>query len=234
MANAYPIALAAGLLLGLIWIGFLGRGDGGRELEVSAHIDAALVALLLGLLGARLAYVAAYWGYYGTRLVEAAQFWEGGLSWAGGAAGALVGLVGLAAIGGRNFWGEADWLAIPAVIVGASAWFGCLLDACAYGQRTEAGPSLPDMLGVFAPRWPTQAMGGIISLLAVGALFRLSQIRPPSGVLASAALSLLAATSLSLAFLRGDPSPVLAGLRLDGLASGVLLVLGMIGLAVRR
>jgi prolipoprotein diacylglyceryltransferase len=218
----------------MLWIGLIGRSESGSAYKIPARIDAGLIALLAGLVGARLGHVGAYWGYYGTRLAEATQFWEGGLSWAGAAVGAGVGLAGYSIIAGRSFWSDADALAIPATIVGASAWFGCLLDACAYGQRTSGGLSLPDMLGVVAPRWPTQAMGGIVSLLAVGALYRLSQVELRSGVLACAAISMLAATALALAFLRGDPGPVLAGLRGDGLASGALLALSGIGLAVRR
>jgi prolipoprotein diacylglyceryltransferase len=234
LVNAYPVALAAGVLLGALWIGWTGRTDAGSATETPIQIEAGLTALLLGLLGARLAYVGAYWSYYGSRLVEAAQFWEGGLSWAGAAVGAAIGLAGYSTIVGRSFWNVADSLAIPATIVAASSWFGCLLDACAYGQRASGGPSLPDMLGVLAPRWPTQALGGIISLLAVGALYRLSQFKLQSGVLACAAISLVAAISLGLAFLRGDPSPVIVGMRADGLASGALLALGIIGLVMRR
>ena len=236
MSNAYPLALAAGALLGLLWLGLapLERHTGADDSV--ARIDAGLVALFAGLLGGRLAYVLTHWGYYGSRVIESFWFWRGGLSWAGGALAALMGVAVYDRLCRRPFWAEADGLAIPAAILGATSWLGCLMDACAYGRRAPAGlltPPAPDLLGNLAPRWPTQAIGGVYSMLIMLLLFRLAQRDLRSGLLAALALSLLSAGPLALAWIRGDPMPVMAGLRLDGVASAALLARGLFGVVVR-
>ena len=64
-------------------------------------------------------------------------------------------------------------------------------------------------------------------------LFRLAQLGLRSGLLAAIALSLLSAGPLAIAWLRGDPMPVMAGLRLDGVASAAMLALGLSGVVLR-
>ena len=134
----------------------------------------------------------------------------------------------------RSFWAHADSLAIPAAIVASAAWLGCWVDRCAYGYRTAPGlltPTAPDMIGNMAPRWPTQALGGLFSLIVVGVLYWLSLLDLRPGLLAALSLSLLALIALVLSFTRGDPMPALAGLRLDGLGSAGILSLGLITIA---
>jgi len=236
MSNAYPLALAAGALLGLLWLGFSPLERLTRIEDSIARVDAGLIALFTGLLGGRLAYVVTHWEYYGSRLFESVWFWQGGLSWAGAA---LAGLIGVAVYDGftrRPFWSEADQLAIPAAVLGATSWLGCLVDACAYGRQTAAGfwtPPAPDLLGNLAPRWPTQAIGAVYTLFVLILLFHLAQLELRSGLLAAIGLSLLSAGPLAIAWIRGDPMPVMAGLRLDGVASAALLALGLSGVALR-
>lgn len=229
MSNSYPLVLVVGVTLGVLWMVYFHRLAGPE-----GSFDLGLVALFAGLIGARIGHVAAYWSYYSSRLTEAAQFWQGGLSWAGAVLGGVIGVALYDALLKRPFWPDADRLAAPAVIVGAAAWFGCLLDACAYGQLTPQGPAMPDLLGVVAPRWPTQAVGGILTLISLAGIYRLSELALPAGVQAASALVALGAINFALAFARGDPAPVVSGLRLDGLASGALMTLGGIGWLARR
>ncbi len=229
MSNSYPFVLVVGLGLGLLWLTYFHR-EGGPE----GSLDLGLVALFAGLIGARAGHVIAYWNYYSSRLTEAAQFWQGGLSWAGAALGVLIGLTLYDVLLRRPFWADADRLAAPAMIVGAAAWFGCLLDACAYGQLTPNGPAMPDLLGTVAPRWPTQAAGGILTLIGLAGLYRMSELAPPVGVQAAAALLALGTINLALAVVRGDPVPAVSGLRLDGLASAALMALGGIVWLAKR
>jgi len=236
MSNAYPLALAAGALLGLLWLGLSPLERLTRIEDSIARVDAGLIGLFAGLLGGRLAYVVTHWEYYGSRLIESVWFWEGGLSWAGAALAGVIGVALHERLARRPFWVEADQLAIPAAILGTASWLGCLADACAYGRRTLASlwtPPAPDLLGNLAPRWPTQAMGAVYTLLVLLLLFRLAQLELRSGLLAALALSLLAAGPLAIALIRGDPMPVIAGLRLDGVASAALLALGLGGVVLR-
>lgn len=236
MSNVYPLALAAGALLGLLWLGLSPLERLTRIEDSIARVDAGLIALFSGLLGGRLAYIVTHWEYYGSRVIESVWFWQGGLSWAGGALAGVIGVAVYARLARRPFWAEADQLAIPAAILGATSWVGCLVDSCAYGRLTTAGlwtPPARDLLGNLAPRWPTQAIGAVYTLLVLLLLFRLAQLELRSGLLAALALSLLSAGPLAIAWLRGDPMPVMAGLRLDGVASAALLTLGLSGVALR-
>lgn len=236
MMNAYPLALAAGALLGLLWLGLAPFERQAKADDSVARIDAGLIALFAGLLGGRLAYVVTHWEYFGSQVIESVWFWKGGLSWAGAALAGLLGVAIYDRVARRPFWPEADRLAIPAAIVGAISWLGCLVDACAYGRRAAPGlltPPAPDLLGNLAPRWPTQAIGGVYTLLVLLMLFRLAQLGLHSGLLATIALSLLSAGPLAIAWIRGDPMPVMAGLRLDGVASAALLALGLSGVVLR-
>ena len=230
--NAYPWVLAIGALISLLWLGLQPTK---RESEKTAQIDAGLIALLAGLLGARVGYVATHWSYFSQRPDEALYFWQGGLSWAAGAFGAFVGLGVYVLLSQRSFWRLVDTLAIPAAIIASTAWLGCLIDRCAYGFRTAPGlltPPAPDMIGNIAPRWPTQAIGGLLSVIVVGVLYWLSHLDLRPGLLAALSLSLVALIALALSFTRGDPMPAFAGIRLDGLGSAAILSLGLIAFVV--
>ena len=232
MNNAYPWVLAIGALISLLWLSLQPTQ---RESEVTVRIDAGIIALLAGLLGARVGYVATHWSYFSQRPDEALYFWQGGLSWAAGAFGALVGLGVYVLFSRRSFWRIVDALAIPAAIVASAAWLGCLIDRCAYGFKTAPGlltPPAPDMIGNITPRWPTQALGGLISLVVVGVLYWLSHLDLRPGLLDALSLSLVALIALALSFTRGDPMPAFAGIRLDGLGSAAILSLGLIAFVV--
>lgn len=237
MQDAYPFLFALGAFAGLLWSGLATGGPSrSKATRIGAvqAVDAGLAALAAGLLGARAGFVASSWTYYSQRLQEALWFWQGGLNWASGAAGAVLGLGLYSGISGRPFWALADRLAIPAAMLGLSAWLGCMFDGCSYGWRVAPGPlapPAPDFLGILAPRWPTQAVGAIATLGSLAALILLSGRGLPTGTLASLSLTLIAAISLGLSFTRADPVPALWEMRLDGLASGMLASLGLAGLA---
>jgi len=230
--NAYPWVLAIGALISLLWLGFQPTQ---RESEPTTRIDAGLIAIIAGLLGGRVGYVATHWNYFSQQPEQALYFWQGGLSWAAAAFGALTGLAAYIALTRRPFWSLVDALAIPAAIVASAAWLGCFIDRCAYGFKTAPGlftPPAPDMIGNIAPRWPTQALGGLLSLIVVGILYWLSHLDLRPGLLAALSLSFVALIALGLSFTRGDPMPALAGIRWDGLGSAAVLSLGLIALVV--
>jgi phosphatidylglycerol:prolipoprotein diacylglycerol transferase len=239
LQDAYPLLFALGAAAGLLWSGLVPGGQSprkGNQISPVQALDAGLVALATGLVGARAGYVASTWGYYSQRPQEALWFWQGGLGWTAGAAGAVLGLGLYSGISHRPFWSLADRLAIPAVLLALAAWVGCLLDGCSYGFRTAAGPltpPAPDLLGNLAPRWPTQAAGVVASLAALAGLIGLGGRPLPPGVLACLSLTAVAAISVALSVTRADPTRMLWGMRLDGLASGAVLAAALAGLGWR-
>jgi phosphatidylglycerol:prolipoprotein diacylglycerol transferase len=198
-------------------------------------LDAGLAALAAGLIGARVAFVSAHWGYYSSRLMEALVFRQGGLNWAGGALGALLGLAGFALLARRPFWPLADSLAFPGALVALASWTGCLLDGSAYGRpvANPLAPASPDLFGTRLPRWPTQALGALYGLAVLLGVLWLHDRRLRPGLLGTLMLTLTAAGALALDFTRGDPSPLLAGLRLDALGAAAILAAALVGLAQR-
>jgi len=241
MTDFYPLVFGVGALGGLLWLLLAipprsARLPGvSRELTPQTLLDAGLAALAAGLIGARAAFVSAHWAYYGSRLVEAFVFREGGLNWAGGAVGALLGLAGYALVTRRPFWPLADSLAFPGALVTLAIWTGCLLDGDAYG-RPVANPLAPasaDLFGTRLPRWPTQALGALYSLAVLLGVLWMHDRRLRPGLLATLMLTLTAAGALALDFTRGDPSPLLSGLRLDGLGAAAVLAVAVAGLTQR-
>lgn len=222
MESAYPLLFALGVLGSLLWLAWRGP-----DLEAPRRLDGALCALVGGLVGARLGFVITHLDYYLTRPVESLWFWQGGLSWAVGAAGALIGLAIYASTSHQSIWLLADTLAVPAAVVALVSWTGCLFDGCAYGRRTDLGlftPASPDQFGWISPRWPTQIVGMVTSIAALLLATWLQSQRITSGLAAALVMACISASALGLAFARADPVPMLWGLRGDAVGSAAVLL----------
>jgi phosphatidylglycerol:prolipoprotein diacylglycerol transferase len=239
---AFPLALTVGALAGLLWVGWIlptlrsSAAERAALLSPETHVDVWFVAFLSGLVVARFGFVLVHWSYYGSRPLEMLAFWEGGLSWIGGAIGAMVGLALYTRFARRPFWPLADSLAMPAALISLTSWLGCMVAGCAYGRRVQTGWLIKiaaEPSGVSTPRWPTQIAGAIYSLAIVVVFYFLSKRHVKSGVRACLSLTLISAGALALSFLRADPTGLLAGLRLDTLGSALLLVVASVGLWLR-
>ena len=238
MTDAYPWLISLGAIASLLWLGFVEGGSTPKRPSLSANVrmDTGLVSLASGFVGARLGFVLPHLHYFSMHTNEIMKFWDGGLSWVGGGVGAILGLGIFALIKRHSFWQLFDILALPAVILAFSAWFGCLLDGCAYGKPADFGtltPLSPDNLGEQLRRWPVQSCGAILSL---GSWFVLNGLRFKNlhlGILGTLSLSMISGTNLILSFFRGDLVPILNGLRSDGIASAVLLGFGLIAFTLR-
>jgi phosphatidylglycerol:prolipoprotein diacylglycerol transferase len=236
MRNTFPILFAIGTLAGLLWL-LLGdpiRRLSGRwrDLDAAAYLrlDAGLATLAAGLVGARLAYVGAHWGYFASHLAEAFTFSAGGLSWVGGTLGAMAGLAAFAALRRAPIWTLADSLALPAALLAAVSWGGCLMDGCAYGRPLPSGSAslfASDFFDSRLARWPTQAVGLLSCFAFVLGLLALEPRGPRTGLLACLTIAVLGLLGMALSFSRGDPVPLLAGVRLDFIGAAVVAVLGI-------
>ena len=238
LINAFAAAVVLASIVGLVWLGQadewgMGRRSAGIRLTPVERIDGALISLGVGLLGARIAFVLAHLGYYGSHPWESVWFWQGGLSWVGGAIGATAGLAGYSRARRRPFLALADSLAPPVALFSVAGWIGCLVDGCAYGRRASFGwltPASPDLLGNLAPRWPTQTAGALLGVALLVVLLLSNQRKGRPGGMACLAVAIISGGSLALEFLRADPAPAVAGLRLEALGAVAFLAAGMIGL----
>ena len=227
--STYTALIGLGVAVGLgalYW-----RAPAGRK---TRWLDAGLAALVGGLIGARLVYVAVNLDYYFPHLGEVMQVWQGGLAWPGAVLGALAGGWIYARRSGERLGPMLDALALPIVVLSALGWGGCLAAGCAYGFEAAPGqlPAwltsfAPDLFGLVAPRFATQAIGIAASLAALAAVAGTAGQRNrrwPAGAYGLYALSLAALIMFALSFTRGDPAPRVSGYRLDLVGSALVLL----------
>ncbi|MGQ0643979.1 MAG: prolipoprotein diacylglyceryl transferase [Elusimicrobiota bacterium] len=129
--HTYGALVALGFFLGYtLTVKLAGR----RGVPAETVLGLAWVALLAGLAGARLLYVALNWGYFKTAPLEIFQLWAGGLVWYGGF---------LAAGTAGAFWARRRGVpvkimadaAAPGVALGhAFGRLGCFAAGCCYGH----------------------------------------------------------------------------------------------------
>jgi phosphatidylglycerol:prolipoprotein diacylglycerol transferase len=158
----------------------------------SARVLVATVVLLVpALVGARLLFVATHWDLYRS---DPRRIWrrsEGGAAMLGGLSLALLASLPLLAvldISPGAFWD----VAIFTILVGMiPARVGCLLHGCCGGRPTDGrlALSLPDHLGTWRRRIPTQILeAGWGLLLLVGAVAVWSHRPFPGAVFLAAAV----------------------------------------------
>ena len=171
----YTVLLDLGLILGLLLTYFEGK----RQLnDGTTALDLGLWTIIGGILGGRIAFVLANWDAFSEDWSRAIRIWEGGLSLHGAILGGLAVMVIFVLLRRKDeepisFWGLGDVLT-PGLALGiAFGWAACLMGGCAYGALGEGFgyAVLPDLYGVQAARFATQAFGlGFALLLFTGVL----------------------------------------------------------------
>ena len=198
-------------------------------------LDAALVAALGGLIGARAVYVTANWAYYSDYLHRALRLWEGGLAWHGGLVGGLGAVLVYCAIRRTPLRLVLDLLTPGAAVLAVCAWLGCLLHGCAYGLETYPGQGLlwalslelPDLYGIQAPRVAVQLLGAGWSAVVLAIVATAGRRRRLEGLAFPLWLALYSSGSFGLGFLRADQVPLVAGWRADQVADLALALAGV-------
>jgi len=224
----YTVVIDLGIAAGLVWLYV--RAPEGKS---SRWLDAGIAATIGGFVGARLLYAIVNGGYYLGHLGEVFRIWEGGLAWPGAALGGLASLWAYGLRAREPFAPLLDALAVPVALLGLLSWGGCLVGSCAYGYEVTPG-QLPawmmmnasDMYSLTVPRFPTQVIGVIWSLIALVLVWAMAERnrRWPPAARGLYALSLVALGAFFLAFTRGDPMPLVNSLRLDIIGSALVLV----------
>lgn len=234
----YPVLLNVGLLFTLVWLYRQAPPD-----QRSAWVDVGLAGAVGALAGARLVYVAVNFTYYGQYPLEIFAVWQGGLAWPGAVLGGALAAWGWSRRAGVTWSAWVDALAWPLAGLGGLGWLGCLGAGCAYGAEVTPGAlpawllfDIPDVYGVVTPRWPTALLGVAWSALSAFLLWGVLQSaarRWQTGARGWYALSQVALGMFLLSFLRGDPSALYAGLRLDTLGSAVILLVATFAWSAR-
>jgi phosphatidylglycerol:prolipoprotein diacylglycerol transferase len=178
--------------------------------------------------------VVAHGDFFFPNLDEIFQVWRGGLSWTGAVAGAAL-FVWLYGLRQRERLAPImDALAWPIVTLGLLGWGGCLAAGCAYGYEAQPGilpafltTTAPDLFGLSVLRFATQSVGvawSVLTLVFLWAVTRGPSQRWPAGAAGAYALALVALGVFGLSFTRGDPAPLVSGIRLDTIGAALVLV----------
>jgi phosphatidylglycerol:prolipoprotein diacylglycerol transferase len=233
----YTVLLDLGLILGLLLTYFEGK----RQFEDGTlALDLGLWTVVGGIVGGRFGYVLANWAAFSEDWTRVLRIWEGGLSWHGAFLGGLLVMVLFAQLQRRgerpvSFWELADVVTLGLALGVAFGWAACLAAGCAYGALGEGlgHALLPDLFGVEASRFATQAVGLIFSLVLFIGFWLLRGLWPFPGASFLMYLLLYFAGQFFLGFSRGDEAIYLGPWRLAQLFDLALALLAALALLLK-
>ncbi|PKQ28251.1 MAG: prolipoprotein diacylglyceryl transferase [Candidatus Anoxymicrobium japonicum] len=160
---SYGVMLAVGFLVAAL----VARRHLSRQYKDPDLIfDFMLAAVVGGILGARLFYVAGYWSYYSSHMNEIIKVNMDGLVFYGG----LIFGLAFGVLVGRwkkiKFWTTMDLAGLCVPLALAIGRIGCFLNGCCYGKPTGMawGVSYPAVCGIVGRRHPAQIYELILDL----------------------------------------------------------------------
>jgi phosphatidylglycerol:prolipoprotein diacylglycerol transferase len=208
LVSTYGLCLATGFLLA-VWVASRASDDPPATREL------ALVVLLCGILGARLAFVAVCGSW-----ARALYVWEGGLVFYGGLAGGALGAWMWAHRRKQAPWAVADALVAPVALGHAFGRLGCFFAGCCFGREAAFGARFPPESLAFqelvargqlspaatatAPLHPVQLYEALVELALFVALSALARRKRWHGQVVTAYLLLYGLSRAALEGLRGD------------------------------
>lgn len=225
----YTTLVMGGIFTGLLTTFLFLRIYSPRAARLSYFLTGVLVALIAGWFGARAYHVAAQWDYYAMRPDEIAQIGLGGLAMRGALIAGAIALALYVRVRGWRFARLADAAAIGLSVGQAIGWTGALAHGANYGipNDSQFAIDLPDIYGLYAPRFPLQhaeiiLFAGVFVILAM-----VAARRPRPGTLFALYLLIASSANFLLGFQRGDEATVVGGLRVDQWCDGVLAGLAL-------
>jgi len=124
-----------GFLLALFLAGRRGRRDGINPADL---FDAGVIALLAGIVGARIFYVISEWHLFRTHPLEIIRIDKGGLVFYGGVMGGAAALLVVVLRKGLPFRRTLDVVVSVLPLGHAFGRVGCFLNGCCYGHITSS------------------------------------------------------------------------------------------------
>jgi phosphatidylglycerol:prolipoprotein diacylglycerol transferase len=199
-------------------------------------LDLGLWAVIGGIIGGRIGYILANWNAFSEDWGRAFRIWEGGLAFHGALLGGLVVMVAFWALQRRrddafSFWQLAD-VVTPGLALGlVFGWAACLFGGCAYGILGQGlgYAVLPDIYGVTASRFATQALGLAWALLLFVIFWLLRKRWPFPGAAFLMYLLLYFGDQFFLEFTRGDEAIYLGTWRLAQVLDLVIALVAAAG-----
>lgn len=221
------LAAVVGLTASLIYARY-------THLALGILLDAALIVVIVGSLGARAYYVGMHWDYFAQNTDDIVNLAQGGLGWRGALAGGIFALWLFTLITRASLWKLVDAGAVGIALAQSIGWYGTSLVGANYGILSDAtfAQDLPDNYGIIAPRVPVQAFAMIFFFVLLLALVWLTwRVHPRDGIVCLLFLILASLTSFALGAWRADDTLYWNSWRVDQwvdmfLASAGLVMLG--------
>lgn len=226
--HSYGLMLAIGGLVAVWRAAVASKRYGIPDARV---VDAGIIVILAGLVGARIGYVLLTWDEFAGDPVSIIAVWDGGLTYYGGLiAGALAGVV-WARLAKVNVADFADLVA-PSLALGYGiARIGCFLNGCCYGSECALPWAVRfhqdggDVLT--APSHPVQIYSSLGSLIIFFLLTRLEKRGLPPGTVFGCWLILASMLRFFMEYFRaGVTGDYLWGGLTEAQAASLVLLLG--------
>jgi prolipoprotein diacylglyceryl transferase len=204
------------------------------RIEGEKIYDAAFWAVVIGLLGARIHFVAENWHLFANNWVKVLYVNEGGISQWGGIFGAMVGIWFWSWRNKYSFWKLLDNVAIPALVGLAIGRIGDVINGEHHGTPTDVPWGVryvnPHTLGqpglVVHPEVAYEMILCVFLVLLLLPLLGRIRARVPAGVAGLWILALYAAGRFWLSYYRADQ--IEWGLRQAQWACLVMVVLAIV------
>lgn len=230
--DLYTALVAAGIFVGLVTAYVYLRLRSRRAGHAGAFLDAALVTLAAGWIGARAYHIATHWDYYRSRPEEIGQWGASGL----GIRGALI--LGFIALAAFAYWRRVslarllDAAALGLAIGQCIGWVGALVQGANYGvvSDSQVAMELADLYGLVQPRLPVQHAEIILYATVFLVLILFALRRPRSGLIFFVYLVIVSLANGFLGAARADDTARWGTLRIDQLVDGAMVLVGAIGL----
>lgn len=189
VVHSYGVVLMLAFLVALGRAYSVAKRQNDPAIRPDDVLDVGIWMIVIGVLGARLLFVAIGWHDY--RLApdfpgNIFKVWEGGLSFHGGLFGGMAALVGYCLIKRISILKVADLFAPSVMIAYAIGRIGCLLNGCCYGGPTNMpwGIRFFDDGHWTPPSHPTQLYASLLSLVFFAGLVWLARRRTYFGQVA--------------------------------------------------
>lgn len=198
------------------------------------YVDAGALTLVGALLGSRAVSVAANWSYYQSHTSEIYRVWMGGLSGIGALVGGVVVVTLIGALWKIPVGNLADVLLPLAGTLTVTAWMGCWIDGCSYGNLSATWFAVParDEWGVVANRIPVQLIGAVSTLILIWLIDWSGKRLAINGMSASLGLLGLSSVVFMLSYLRADPTLIWKGFRLEAWGAVGLMIFSSLTVVV--
>lgn len=221
----YGVMLALAFVVG-IW--FATRQARREKVPANTILDLSLVALITGIIGARILFILLNLDYYSLHPFESIMFWQGGLVYYGGIILGVLCAILFLKVRKLDVWKITD-ICAPALAIGqAIGRIGCFLNSCCFGKPVSWGVKFPPGSMVSyeqfsqgliksvneysLPVHPTQLYEGVNALIIFLILILVRKKKKFNGELFCLYLLLYAITRFGIEFLRGDDrGPVFFG-----------------------